>query len=93
MKMVSKATAVAVTLLGIGTFMHPATVKATLPTGYCPTLYADCRVGDQQACEQYQALCTGDLPGSIVISTPLAKSDSSSDAVLSNSKRSALLIK
>jgi hypothetical protein len=73
MKIFSAVSATAL-LLGIGAFMHPTTAKAVLPTGYCPTLYADCKVGDQEACAQYDALCTGDRPSSIVSGVPSAKS-------------------
>jgi hypothetical protein len=74
MKIFSAASAAAL-ILGAGAFMHPATVKAALPPGYCQTLYADCQVGDQRACVLYNSVCTAEQPGSTVSGMPPAKSN------------------
>lgn len=72
-------------LLGLGAFMHPATVKAALPPGYCQSLYADCQHGDQSACAIYKSVCFARGVGSMVIGTPLTKSNSKSDTAWLNS--------
>jgi hypothetical protein len=78
MKIFFTASAAAL-ILGLSVFTPSATVKAALPTGYCPTLYADCKVGDQEACALYNSECTGVLPGSIVSGMPSAKSSGKSE--------------
>lgn len=73
MKIFSTASAAAL-LIGVSAFMHPGTVKAALPEGYCATLYADCQHADASACAQYNSVCTAFRPGSIVSGMPSAKS-------------------
>jgi hypothetical protein len=74
MKIFSTVSAAAL-LLGFSAFTPSATVKAALPTGYCPTLYADCKVGDQDACALYNSECTGAQSSSIVSGMLSVKSD------------------
>lgn len=90
MKIVSKAAAVTAMLFGIGAFMHPATVKAAVPPGYCPTLYAACQHGDANACTLYKSVCSARSPGAVAIGTPMANGDGKPDTAMLNSNRAVI---
>jgi hypothetical protein len=88
---ISSSVSVMALLFGIGAFMHPAAVKASLPPGYCQNLYAACQHGDQNACALYKSVCSARSPGSLVIGAPTSKSNSRSDAALRESGQAILL--
>lgn len=89
MKIVSKATAVAALLLGIGVFMHSTTAQAMAPCGSpaCTQWWAECEQGNQSACNEFRGLCSGCPPRATVSGTPPVNSHGKSDMALLNSKQ------
>lgn len=89
MKIVSKATAVAALLLGIGVFMHSTTVLAQAPCNspICIQLDAECEQGNPTACNEFRGLCSGCTPRATVNGTPPVNRHGKSDTALLNSKQ------
>ena len=95
MKIVSKATAVATLLLGIGVFMHSTTAQAQAPCNSptCIQLDAECNQGNSTACAQWAALCGGCTPRATVNGTPPINIHGKSDTALLNSKQAIFVAK
>jgi len=88
MKIVSNATAVAALLLGTGVFMHSTTAEAQAPCSSpaCIQWDAECNQGNQTACNEWKALCSGCTPRATVSGMPPINRHGKSDAALLNSK-------